>query len=260
MISFRHLSHVLLVSLLCIGLAGCGSSGSSVDYDVADIARFTLPFDQKLDIHPDSLQDVAVVEKENKIAVETDIDFRELVRKWSSARRNIAARSSRRLVNDYATFWGMDPSVLSLQVEMGISGLTRDRALELVEKRKQEVRKEIQIDVFLFAPPTNSRITGPTTRAELVIGTERYKPSRSDYGPVRDSVLPSGQRVLYRRNTFFFKRVRDDADILADASTMSLEVNRFAQGTDDSFTWSWETEAPSDDDRDSRASSTDRRE
>lgn len=260
MISLRHLSRVLIVSLLCIGLAGCGSSGSSVDYDVADIARFTLPFDQKLDVHPDTLQDVGVVEKEDKVAIETDLDFRELVRKWSSARRNIAARASRRLVNDYATFWGMDPSILSLQVEMGVSGLTRDRALELVEQRKQEVRQEIQIDVFLFASPSNSRITGPTTRAELVVGNERYKPSRTDYGPVRDSVLPSGQRVLYRRNTFFFKRDRDGTDILADASTMSLEVNRFAQGTDDSFTWSWETDAPSDGDRDSRASSADRRE
>jgi len=260
MIFPRHLSRVLLASLLCIGLVGCGSSRSSVDYDVSDIARFTLPFNQKLDVHPDSLRDVSVVRKENKVVIESDMDFRELVRNWSAARQNIGERISRRPVNDYATFWGMDPSVLSLQSELGISGLTRDRALELVERRKQEVRKEVQIDVLLFAAPFNSQAIGPSMRAELIVGKERYRPSRTDYGPVRDNILPSGQRVLYRRNTFVFKRIRDGADILAGASTMRLEVNRFARGTDDRFTWSWETDASTDGDRDSRASNADRRE
>ncbi|WP_143815406.1 hypothetical protein [Longibacter salinarum] len=239
------ISRLFTRSLLAVAVAlpllvGCSTSKTDT-FEVADIARFSLPFERDVPSHPDSLRYVSVVEKERTVEIQSEKSYRGLTRDWSATRRNALQRRGVGRVSDYATLWGMDLSILSLQVEMGISGLTKDRALQLVEQRKNETRNEIQIDVYWFAPANASTVPGPNTDAEIRIddGT-RYDATRSDYGPIRDSFLPDGQRVLYRRNSFFFKRIQDEKDILANTQSLRMDVNRFGQGIDDTFIWTWE--------------------
>lgn len=240
--SLSRVSHPLVQALIVLPalviIAGCGSSSPFSSYEPTDIAQFTLPFDRDVPAHPDSLRQVRIVEEEQKLKVMPEESYQETVRNWSAQRRNEIERQRQRRVNDYATFWGMDPSIISLQVETGLSGLTKDKARELIEKRKAEVRKEIQIDVYWFTNP--SAATSTTTAYLRTDDNTRYASSRREISPLRDGFLPGGGNVLYRRISYFFARERDGKDILDGTTSIELEINRIATASDDSFTWNWE--------------------
>ncbi|NBC85936.1 MAG: hypothetical protein GVY25_07060 [Bacteroidetes bacterium] len=241
MTRFPAALRLLLATAVLLPLLTSCSSSNLDGYDVSDIARFTLPYQRNVPSHPDSLRFVRVVEEDQTVGVATERSFESLARDWSVSRRDIGPATEALPVVDYATFWGMDLSLLSLEVEMGISALSKDRALELVEKRKNDVRSEIQIDVYWFERPTANTVPGPNAKGEIRVddGT-RYRATRSEYGPIRDSFLPDGSRVLYRRCTFYFDRIQDDKDILAGSETLRLDVRRFADPIEDTFIWSWE--------------------
>jgi hypothetical protein len=237
----RAALRLLLATAVVLPLLVACSSSKTDPYDVTDIGRFSLPFERNVSAHPDSLRYVRVVEHEQTVDIQTEQSFRTMAREWSATRRNSTGAAIPGRVIDYATFWGMDLSVLSLEVEMGVSSLSKDQALRIIEQRKDEVRNQIQIDVYWFAPLNARNVPGPNANAEIRVGDgERYKAASSDYGPIRDSFLPDGTRVLYRRCTFFFDRVQDDKDILADATSLRLDVRRFSNPIDDTFIWTWE--------------------
>ncbi len=234
---FRVLSCIVALLLLVSAVAGCSSSNRTfAPYEAADIARFTLPFDRDLSSHPDSLGEVRIVEEEQTLKIVPEESYQETVRNWSAQRRNQVERRRQRRANDYATFWGMDPSIISLQVETGLSGLSKDKARELIDQRKAEVRKEIQIDVYWF---TSSSAATSTAYLRTDDNT-RYMSSRREVGPLRDGFLTGGRNVLYRRISYFFTRERDGKDILDGTTSIELEVNRIATASGDSFTWNWE--------------------
>ena len=239
MTSARVLTCAAALLVLASAVVGCGSSGSTFSaYEPTDIAQFTLPFDRDVPAHPDSLRQVRIVEEERKLKIAPEESYQQTVRNWSAQRRNDIERRRQRRANDYATFWGMDPSVLSLQVETGLSGLTKDKALELIERRKAEVRREIQIDVYWFTDP--AAVTGTTTAYLRTDDNTRYPSTRREISPLRDGFLFGGRNVLYRRITYYFNRDRDGKDILEGTTSVELEVNRIATASNDSFTWNWE--------------------
>jgi hypothetical protein len=235
----RAFTCVAALLLLASAAVGCSSSSRTfAPYEATDIAQFTLPFDRDVPAHPDSLRQVRIVEGDRQLKIVTEESYQETVRNWSAQRRNDVERRRQRRANDYATFWGMDPSILSLQAETGVTGLTKDKARELIERRKAEVRTEIQIDVYWFTAP--SAATGTTTAYLRVDDNTRYPSTRRDVSPLRDGFLPGGRNVLYRRITYFFDRERDGKDILEGTTSIELEVNRIATASNDSFTWNWE--------------------
>lgn len=229
------------VALVTVGLAGCaGSGGSYSNFDIVNIAEWSLPNDREADHHPDSLSQIQVVEKENTVKIESEAGYEQLTRKWSASPRQAIGRTQRLRVNNFATFWSLDLSILSLEYEMGLSGLTKDRAYQIIEGRKEEYNSFVQIDVYWFGTPQSTRIAGPATRAVLVDDDDNeYTATRQDYGPAHDTFTNSGQRLVYRRNTFYFNRERDEGDILANTSEIRLEINEVSSTSPYRFTWSW---------------------
>lgn len=219
-------------------LVGCGPTNKFRSYEPTDIARFALPFEQDVPSHPDSLKQVSIVEEDGKVKIVPEQGFEQIVRNWSVQRRNPMERTARQRATDFATFWAMDPSFVSLQVETGAGSLTKDKALELIERRRAEVERTIQIDVYWFTRPTAT--VGSATAYLLTDDDSRYSSTRREISPLRDGFLPEGQRVLHRRVTYFFQRIRDDKDILEGTTSIELEVNRVASSSRDSFRWSWE--------------------
>lgn len=225
------------VAFAMMTLVGCGPTNKFSSYEPTDIARFALPFEQDVPSHPDSLKQVRIVEEDEKVQIVPEQGFQQIVRNWSVQRRNPMERTAQQRATDYATFWAMDPSFVSLQVETGVSSLTKDKALELIEQRRTEVEREIQIDVYWFTRP--SATVGSATAYLLTDEKSRYSSTRREISPLRDGFLPSGQRILHRRVTYFFDRIQNDEDILEGTTSIELEVNRVASSSRDSFTWSW---------------------
>lgn len=220
--------------LLAIVVAGCSSSNRTFNpYEPGEIAQLIMPSDRDIPSHPDSLNQVGIVEKENRIKVVTESSYQEIMRKWSAAS---PARNYRgaRLTSDYAMLWGIDPSILSLEVEMGLSELTKDRALMAVEKRKAEVRREIQIDVYWFENPKSAPTWPHDAQLRLDDGT-RYLVTRREIGALEDAFLPGGRSTLYRRISYYFDREQDGNDILENTTSVELVFGTGVQG----FTWNW---------------------
>jgi hypothetical protein len=66
---------------------------------------------------------------------------------------------------------------------------------------------------------------------------------KKTYSPLRDAIrLNTRRSSLYRRNTFYFPRIVDGADILKGADGVKLRIQR-AGGSPLQFAWSWETDA-----------------
>lgn len=238
MTSLRTFTFAAVLFLLVSAVAGCSSSNRAFEsHEPIDIAQFVLPSDRNIPAHPDSLDQTQVVEEKEGIKIVAEDSYEETVRNWSVQRRVGTSRSNQVYVTDYATFWGMDPSVLSLEIETGLSGLTKDKALELIEKRKAEVRKEIQIDVYLFSNPSSAAVRAPTAFLRIDDNT-RYPSTRRDVGPLEDGFLPGGRSVLYRRITYYFARERDGNDILEGTTSMEMQVGA-SLVAGPLFRWNW---------------------
>jgi hypothetical protein len=222
-------------------LWGC-SSGGTYTVDQGRLADRFLPTERTVDHHPDSLRALAISEEDGKIVYQLDQDFASLTEKWSCSFRSVGTGRTPRS-RTYATFWSLELSLVSLQPEMGILSLQKERAQELIEKRRKSYFDTIQIDVYWFVGQNqNGIITGPSARTRLRVGGNTYQTVRSEHGPLREAFVTGGDVSLYRRNTLYFSRVVDGTDILADASEMQLRVRRLGAGAEEEFTWNWETE------------------
>lgn len=223
-------------------LGGCGG-GSSYSLSTADIADRYLPTTRTVAYHPDSLGAISIEEKEKQFQIELESSYEALHRQWSSTYQSVGAGRSQRPLS-YATFWSRELSLAALEAEVGLSTLSRDRAQKFLRERKQEYQNALQFDVYWFESDGSSLLTGPGARVELEIDGERYRPTRETNGPLRDAFLPSNsRRALYRRNTFYFARIIDSTDVLANADQMRLNVNQIGgRGGRVRFGWEWGAE------------------
>ena len=242
MISPRTPTFAAAIVFLVFAVAGCSSSNRTFEsHEPTDIAQLVLPSDRNIPAHPDSLDQAQVAEEKDRIKVVAEDSYEEIVRNWSAQRLTGISRLKQSFVTDYATFWGMDPSILSLEIETGLSGLTKDKALEMIEKRKAEVRKEIQIDVYWFSSPSSVAVSAPTAFLRIDDNT-RYPSTRRDVGALQDGFLPGGRSVLYRRITYYFARERDGNDILEGARSIEMQVGLSLGGA--LFRWNWNDLVP----------------
>jgi hypothetical protein len=241
--SSRRRSLVLLIVLLVPLLGtGCGG-GSTYSVNEGQIAQRFLPTERSVSHHPDSLRVLSITEEEEKVQYQLKRDYQALVEKWSSRFQNVGTGRSVQS-RTYATFWSLELSLASLQPEMGIQSLQKEKARELIEKRRKEYFDTIQIDVYWFIERRGESgiISGPSARIELQVGDNTYRPLRSDRGPLREAYVSGGNTILYRRNILYFPRTVDGTDILQNAPSMQLEVHRIGTGSVEQFSWRWETE------------------
>jgi hypothetical protein len=227
------------ILVLALVIAGC-AGGGTYSLDEGALAQRFLPSTRSLDHHPDSLQALSVrTEEDSTLAFEMERDYASLWQKWSSSFQNMGTGRTRRS-RTYATLWGWELSLASLQPDMGIQGLSGSRARELLAQRRANYRETLQIDVFWFESEGNSAIAGPGARVTLEVGGQEYRPSEEDYGPLREAFLENASTGLYRRNTFRFPRIVDDRDILEGADQLSLHVRLTGGGNRVRFRWTWE--------------------
>ena len=227
----------MVVSALVLG--GCGG-GSTYSYSRGDLAQRFLPTERTVEYHPDTLGTLSIREKERRLQFELEEDYASLHRKWSCTYQDLGAGRAQR-GRSYATFWSLELSLASLEAEMGITSLRKERARQSLLERRQEYKNALQIDVYWFESEGNSLLAGPGSRVRLRInGEQTYKPDREDHGPLRETFLPGQTRsALYRRNTFYFSRVVDSTDILKDAREVQLLINRTGASPRVRFAWSW---------------------
>ncbi len=221
---------------LFLVVGGCGG-GDTYSFDEGQVAQRFLPSERKVDTHPDSLEALTIEEEEGKVQYNLEHDYEALIRKWSSSFQSVGAGRSRRGMS-YATFWSLELSLASLQPEMGVLTLRKEKAYEMIERRKEEYLETIQIDVYWFEGG-NALLTGPNARTELQVADSTYRPEREEHSPLREAFLGGGGTALYRRNTFYFPRIVDGRDVLADAQGMQLEIRRTGGGVSQQFAWRW---------------------
>ncbi len=227
--------------LAAVVLVGCGG-GDTYSVDEGKIAQRFLPSERTVDHHPDSLKALSISEADGKIEFEVDRDFESLIEKWSSSVQNIGAGRNVRS-RTYATFWSLELSLMSLQPEMGVLSLQKERARELLDERRNEYSETVHIEVYWFVGRNmDGIITGPSARTELRVGEDTYRPVQSDHGPLREAFVAGGETALYRRNTLYFPRTVDGTDILANASAMKLRVRQTGGGGRHEFAWRWAEE------------------
>jgi hypothetical protein len=228
-------------SLVALGLSlavlvGC-AGGNEWTVEAGDLAERFLPPTRQVDYHPDSLGALAIRRTERQIELELSTGYETLHRRWSSSYRNLGVgRTQRR--RSYATLWSWELALASLRAE-GLSSLSRDRAEKLFAERRQEYQTQLQIDVYWFESEGNSRIAGPGGRVELAVGDTTYRPVRESAGPIRQTFLLDEGQALYRRNTFYFARAANGADILRGAEDLQLTVYRAGFGSRVRFAWTW---------------------
>lgn len=240
--------------IVCVGalvLVSC-AGGESYSVDVGSMAQRFLPTTREVNHHPDSLQDFSIVEKEDQYEVTLETGYESLHRKWSSTYQNMGTGRSRQ-TRSYATLWSKELSLAALEADVGFSSLTKERARELLQQRRDEYENVIEVDVYWFEREGSSLLAGPGSRVYLEIDDERYRPSDDSNGPLRETFLMGGDgRALYRRNTFRFPRTVDETDILADAKGVSLVVNLSGGARRVRFRWTWEDENQSEASHDRR--------
>lgn len=235
-------TRILGLLLLPLLLVGC-SGGSTYSLDQSRIAERFLPTERTVSHHPDSLGALTITEGDDKIQYQLERDFESLVQKWSCRYQSVGTGRPFQS-RTFATFWSLELSLVSLQPEMGVLSLQKERARELIEERRQEASETIHIDVYWFVERRGETgiITGPRARTVLHVQDSTYRPIQTDHGPLREAFVTGGDVVLYRRNTLYFPRTVDDTDILADASGMELMVRRSGAGMKEEFAWQWGNE------------------
>lgn len=234
----RRLVEACLVLLL---VSGCGG-GDTYSVETGQVAQRFLPSVRTVDHHPDSVRVLTITEEEGTLQYQLEQNFASLTQKWSASFQRVGTGRSIRS-KTYATFWSLELSLVSLQPETGLLSLQKERARELIEKRRKEYYDTIQIDVYWFVNEGGDGIiTGPGTRTELQVGDKRLRPLRSDHSPLREAFVADAGVALYRRNTIHFPRTVDGTDILENAAGMRLTVRRAGGGSREQFEWRWDTE------------------
>lgn len=228
----------LAAAALLVG--GCGG-GSTYSLDQADLAQRFLPTERTVAYPPDSLGSLTISKKKGTYEYELADDYEALHRKWSCTYQDVGRGQARR-PRSYATLWSLELALASLQPDFGITVLSENRAEKKIKERRQEFKSTLRVDVYWFEAEGESNLTSPGTRVELRIGDDTYRPDAKDSGPLREAFLSDrATTALYRRNSFYFRRVVDGTDILREAQGMELRINPGAGGSRIRFAWSWET-------------------
>ena len=241
--SRRCLLAVLVVTLPFLFVVGCGG-GDLYSVNEGRVAQRFLPTEQSVGHHPDSLRALTITEGEGKIQYQVEQDYQSLTEKWSSSFQSVGTgRRSRS--RTYATFWSLELSLMSLQPEMGVLSLRKEKARELIDRRREKYFERIHIDVYWFVERRGESgiITGPGARTELHVRDSTYRPVRADHGPLREAFIGGGETILYRRNSLYFPRTVDGTDILVKASEAELEIRRTGASLKERFTWNWEDDS-----------------
>lgn len=230
----------IAAALLLGGMLGCSGGGSVYSTDVGYLAERFLPSERRVEVHPDSMRHLAIVEEDDQIKFELDEDYQNLHTLWSSTFQVATAGRNVHQPLTYATLWSQELSLAALQADRGVTSLTRGKALQMIEDRKQEYAQTLQIDVYWFSGPDGTPISGPGAQVRLSDDQgNTYRPVRDDHGPLREAFITGGNTALYRRNMFFFKRKVDGRDILDGINELRLSVSP-AAAPRVQFEWSWE--------------------
>lgn len=230
-----------IVFLLPLLFVGCGG-GDLYSVNEGQVAQRFLPPEQTVH-HPDSLRDVAVIEGDEKMKYQLERDYQSLIEKWSSSYRRMGTGRSVRQTRTYATLWSLELALVSLQPEMGVVSLRKERAKDLIEERRKAYTETIRIDVYWFTGRgMDGIIAGPSARTELRVGDQTVRPTRADHGPLREAYVSGGNTALYRRNTLHFPRTVEGTDILADGADVELTVRRSGMSSKEQFSWTWQGE------------------
>lgn len=234
---FFRAAGVVLVPAVLLACSG----GNSYSVDEGRLAQRFLPTERTVNYHPDSLEALAIEEEEGKISFELEDGYASLVEKWSCSFQSVGAGQTFRS-RTYATLWSLELSLASLQPEMGILSLRKERARQLIRDRRKEYFDAIEIDVYWFLPGRRGDgiISGPGARTQLHVGDSTYTATRSERGPIQEAFIRGGTTALYRRNTFYFPRTVSGTDVLAGASEIQLEVREVGSATSERFTWRWD--------------------
>ncbi len=233
-------------------LAACTSTGQ-FSADVERIAYGYIPSEAEPPSHPDSLATLKLVETENQINFQLDRSYERLMRDWSSTWVSQSAQrtyNSRQSYRSFATLWSLDLSLVALAAEEGVNTLSKDLAQQRISQRRQEYQQTLQIDLYRFigSPPTgggiNSTLVGVPSNFVTLRDDQgnEYRPDDVYNEPPREAVI-TGDRTLYRRNIFFFKRDVDGRDILDGVRRLRLYINDSMAGRY-YFTWSFDEVLP----------------
>lgn len=244
MVRSRFVSRLLIriagVVLLPAVLLACGG-GDNYSVDEGRLAQRFLPTERTVDSHPDSLEGLTIGEEGGKISFELENGYASLVEKWSCSFQSIGAGQTFRS-RTYATLWSLELSLASLQPEMGVLSLRKERARQLMRERRSEYFDALQIDVYWFLPRGGGDgiVSGPGARTQLHVGDSTYTATRAAHGPIREAFIGGGTTALYRRNTFYFPRTVNGTDVLSGATEVELEIREVGSATSERFTWRWE--------------------
>lgn len=235
-----------IIAVLVAFVLGSCAGGNTYRVDTGDLAQRYLPTTREVDHHPDSLRGFTISEGDDQFEIEIEGGYEALHRKWSSTYQNMGTGRSQR-ARSYATLWSKELSLAALEADVGFSSLTKERAQDLLNERRNEYENAIEVDVYWFESEGNSLLAGPGSTVHLEVGGERYRPASESHGPLRETFLMGGDgRALYRRNTFRFARTVDSTDILHEAKGMTLTIS--GAGVRQQrvrFAWEWGDEAQS---------------
>jgi len=227
------------LALLLVVASGCTGSRPSYSVDVGSLADSHLPRTRNTEVHPDSVRRLAITEEETGVRFELQESYEHVHRLWSSTFQFRSADREARRPLTYATLWSKELSLAALQADEAVMSLPKEEALRRIDEREREYEETIQIDVYWFSGPDGSSITGPGAQVELRDREgNRYRPAEEDDSPLREAFLLGGSTALYRRNIFYFDRMVDGRDLLAETDELTLRVAPTG-GPPVEFGWSW---------------------
>ncbi|MFB6273575.1 MAG: hypothetical protein ABEL51_11840 [Salinibacter sp.] len=234
----RRLFGGLLVLVFPLLVVACGG-GDLYSVKRGQVAQRFLPPERTVH-HPDSLRALTITEEDGKLQYQLDRGYQSLIENWSASPRNVGVGSGAFQSRTYATLQSLELALVSLQAEMGILGLQKEKARKIIDKRRKKYFDRIRIDVYWFTGRRmDGVISGPGARTEIEVGDRTLQPIRTDHGPLREAYLTGGDVALYRRNTLVFPRVVNETDVLKNSTRIRLTVRPTGSTAKVAFSWKW---------------------
>lgn len=146
------------IVLFSLSMGGCGASNP---YHVVPghVSNRFLPAERSVSPHPDSVRALEIRQEKNRYRFDLEEDYESLIRKWSSTySKRFGGRASIR-TRTYATLQSVELALASLESEMAVSSLRKEKARELIERRRHRDRQTISIDVHWVV--SHTPLAGP---------------------------------------------------------------------------------------------------